>query len=82
MEPSGMNDQPENLMLVFLRRLDTKMDRLADDVREVRERLASVALGLAGVRLDIGGLPSRTRACGRGLIGSTGVWSGSRSVWT
>ncbi len=51
-----MSDQPENLMLVFLRRLDTKMDRLADDVRDVRERLTSVALGLAGVRLDIGGL--------------------------
>jgi predicted nucleic acid-binding Zn-ribbon protein len=56
MEPVGMSDQPENQMLVFLRRLDTKMDRLADDFREVRDRLTSVELGLAGVRRDIGGL--------------------------
>ncbi len=51
-----MGDQVDNSAIVLFRRLDTKMDRLADDVREVRERLTSVELGLAGVRRDIGGL--------------------------
>ncbi len=34
-----MSDQPENLMLVYLRRLDVKMDGIAADMREVKERL-------------------------------------------
>jgi chromosome segregation ATPase len=51
-----VGDQVDNSAIVLFRRLDTKMDRLADDVREVRERLTSVELGLAGVRRDIGGL--------------------------
>ncbi len=51
-----MGDHVDNSAIVLFRRLDTKMDRLADDVREVRERLTSVELGLAGVRRDIGGL--------------------------
>ena len=32
-------ERPENLMLVYLRRLDTKMDGVAADMREVKERL-------------------------------------------
>ncbi|MGC8731760.1 MAG: hypothetical protein ACP5RC_05830 [Halothiobacillaceae bacterium] len=37
-----MSDQPENLMLVYLRRLDEKMDRLAEDMREVKLRLTAL----------------------------------------
>jgi hypothetical protein len=34
-----MSDQPGNLMLIYLRRLDGKMDKLIDDMLEVKERL-------------------------------------------
>ena len=36
-----MSDQPENLTLVFLRRIDAKVDRLAEDVSDVRHRLTT-----------------------------------------
>jgi hypothetical protein len=34
-----MSDEPDSLVLVCLRRLDTKMDGLAADMVEVKERL-------------------------------------------
>jgi predicted nucleic acid-binding Zn-ribbon protein len=34
-----MADQPENIVLVYLRRIDEKVDALRDDVREVKSRL-------------------------------------------
>ena len=34
-----MSDQPENLMLVYLRRIDQNVADLREDVREVRRRL-------------------------------------------
>jgi len=34
-----MSDQPENIILIYLRRLDTKIDGLMTDMREVKERL-------------------------------------------
>jgi tetrahydromethanopterin S-methyltransferase subunit G len=37
-----MSDGPDNLMLVTLRRLDEKMDRVAADVQEVKTRMTSV----------------------------------------
>lgn len=37
-----MSDQPDNLMLVYLRRLDEKIDRLAEDMREVKLRLTAL----------------------------------------
>ena len=39
-----MSDQPENLMLVYLRRLDGKMDGLASDMRDVKQRLTAVEI--------------------------------------
>lgn len=46
----------ENLTLIYLRRIDAKVDSLAADLRDVRERMTAVEIGLAGIRLDIGGL--------------------------
>jgi len=37
-----MSDQPENLMLVYLRRLDTKMDRLIEDMGDLKRRMTTV----------------------------------------
>ncbi|HEY0291311.1 MAG TPA: hypothetical protein VGC51_03085 [Hansschlegelia sp.] len=49
-----MADEPDNLILVYLRRLDGKMDRLIDDVTDLKVRVTAVEEGLAGVhrRLD------------------------------
>ena len=34
-----MSDDPDNLMLVYLRRIDAKVDGLREDVVEVKQRL-------------------------------------------
>jgi len=34
-----MSDEPENLTLIYLRRLDSKMDKLSDDMLEVKQRI-------------------------------------------
>jgi archaellum component FlaC len=49
-----MADQPDNVVLVFLRRLDEKFDRMAADLGDVKTRVTSVEERLAGVnrRLD------------------------------
>ena len=49
-----MVEEPENLVLVILRRIDLKIDRLADDVSDLKIRMTNVEEGLAGIdrRLD------------------------------
>lgn len=39
-----MSDQPENLMLVYLRRLDTSMGELRADVAEIKQRLTTLEI--------------------------------------
>lgn len=51
-----MSSDPENLTLVFLRRIDAKIDALGLDVRELKERVSGVELGLTSVRRDIAAL--------------------------
>lgn len=41
-----MANEPENLVLAYLRRIDEKVDRLRDDARELKT-------GLNGVRRDL-----------------------------
>ncbi|MEL6059390.1 MULTISPECIES: hypothetical protein [unclassified Methylobacterium] len=48
-----MTSQPDNLMLVYLRRIDGKVDRLGDDVRELKGRMAAVEENSAGVHRRI-----------------------------
>lgn len=48
-----MSDQPENLILVYLRRIDEKLDRARDDLQDVTRRLTAVELGLASVRREV-----------------------------
>ena len=49
-----MSEQPDNLVLVYLRRIDEKLDRLSDEVRDVKMRATALEESLAGVnrRLD------------------------------
>jgi hypothetical protein len=49
----AMSDEPENLMLVYLRRLDSKMDRLIADNRELKHRSTTLDVGLASNRREI-----------------------------
>lgn len=47
-------DQPDNLVLLYLRRIDLKIDRMTDDLNDIKIRVTNVEEGLAGVnrRLD------------------------------
>lgn len=49
-----MADEPDNVVLIMLRKLDEKLDRLSDDVKDMKVRMTNVDEGLAGVnrRLD------------------------------
>ena len=49
MRQIAMSDAPENLTLVFLRRLDAKIDRLAEDIREVKQRLTGLEIGVGNL---------------------------------
>ena len=51
-----MPDDPENLVLTYLRRLDGKMDRIAADLGDVKLRLQAVETGLLEVRREVVGL--------------------------
>ncbi len=39
-----MSDQPENLMLAVLRRLDTKMDRVLEEIQDLKLRMTTVEI--------------------------------------
>ena len=62
-----MTDQPDSLVLVFLRRIDEKVDRLTDDVRELKGRMAAVEEGLVGVHRRIDRIETRVERIERRL---------------
>jgi len=39
-----MSDDPDNIILVHLRRFDTKLDRMAEDMADIRQRLTTVEI--------------------------------------
>jgi hypothetical protein len=49
-----MVDEPDNLVLVYLRRLDEKFDRLAADLSDIKIRMTAVVEKFGGInrRLD------------------------------
>ena len=49
-----MVDEPENVILALLRRMDAKLDRVIDDVQDLKVRMTAVGEALVGVhrRLD------------------------------
>ena len=54
-----MVDEPESLVLVYLRRIDSKVDRLSEDMSDIKIRLTSVEEGLVGVQRRIDRLETR-----------------------
>ncbi|QQN61746.1 hypothetical protein JIR23_19150 [Bradyrhizobium diazoefficiens] len=49
-----MTDQPDNIVLAILRKIDQRTERMADDLQDLKTRVTAVEEGLAGVnrRLD------------------------------
>jgi hypothetical protein len=39
-----MSDQPDNLVLIYLRRIDAKVDELRADLLEVKQRLTTLEI--------------------------------------
>ena len=48
-----MRGESDNIVLTYLRLLDEKVDRLLDEMRDVKVRLTSVEENLAGVHRRI-----------------------------
>jgi len=49
-----MADEPDNIVLAILRKIDQRTERMAEDIQDLKARMTSVEEGLAGVnrRLD------------------------------
>lgn len=49
-----MSDEPDNLVLRMLRNIDAKLERVAEDVADIKIRVTSLEVALAGVnrRMD------------------------------
>jgi hypothetical protein len=54
-----MSDEPENLVLVYLRRIDGKLERLGEDMADVKRRLTSLETQVALLHGDFAGLSVR-----------------------
>jgi archaellum component FlaC len=50
-----MSDAPDNLILVMLRRIDAKIDRVIDDVADLKLRMTSVERQIGEIRLELAG---------------------------
>lgn len=47
-----MSDEPENLVLVYLRRLDAKLDRVLSDIAELKLRQTQTTQAVVSLRRD------------------------------
>ncbi len=54
-----MADEPDSLVLRYLRRIDEKLDRVIDDVRDLKVRMTAVEERLAGLDRSIAGVNRR-----------------------
>ncbi len=73
-----MEDDPNNLTLVFLRRLDAKMDRVLEDVQDLKVRMTHVEEGLAGVNRGLDRMDTRLDKVERRLELVDGPYGGVR----
>ena len=62
-----MAEEPDNVVLVLLRRMDAKMDRVIDDLHDVKVRLTAVEQGLNVVQRRIDRLEDRVERIERRL---------------
>ncbi len=50
-----MSDEPDNLVLVYLRRMEVKLDKVADDMSDVRRRVTSLEGAVSLLHGDFSG---------------------------
>jgi archaellum component FlaC len=67
-----VTDQPESIVLVNLRRIDEKLDRVVEDLRDLKVRATAMVEGLAGVNRRLDRLETRVDRIERrlDLVGS------------
>jgi len=53
------DDGPENLMLVFLRRIDQRLDRLEGDMSDIKLRMTATEEHLGSIMMSVAGLNAR-----------------------
>ena len=54
-----MANEPDNVVLVLLRKIDERTMRMADDLQDLKARVTSFEEGLAGVNRRLDRLDSR-----------------------
>lgn len=57
-----MSGEPDNLVLVYLQRIDQKLDRLIDDVQDLKHRVTSLEGQVAGLQSGLGSVRSERRS--------------------
>jgi chromosome segregation ATPase len=62
-----MADEPDNLVLEILRRVDRKVDQAVEDLRDLKTRMTAVESGLAGVQRRIDRVEERLERIERRL---------------
>ncbi len=51
-----MSDEPDNIVLVYLRRIDATLDRVIADVQDLKPRVTALELGQSRLRSDVADL--------------------------
>ncbi len=54
-----MAREPDNAVLVLLRKIDERTGRMADDLQDLKSRVTSIEEGLAGVNRRLDRIDSR-----------------------
>ena len=62
-----MPKEPENVVLVLLRKIDERTERMASDLQDLKMRMTSVEEGLAGVNRRLDRLEARVERIERRL---------------
>lgn len=78
MKDAATSEPPGDLVLVTLRKLDGKLDRVIEEVTDLKIRVTALEMGLAGVRRDLAALsesgsPNYLRL-DRSAFGCGGIW--------
>ena len=55
----GVTENVENLTLVFLRRIDERLDRMENDLGDIKLRMTATEEHLASMMMSIAGVNSR-----------------------
>ena len=48
-----MSDQTDSLILVYLRRIDTRLERMDEDIQDLKRRMTAVEDGIARLHHEI-----------------------------